>query len=205
MNSYIWIHIWIHVTYEFIWFLHIWIHMFHEFIYEFGYTKVPDVEYIWLTLKRCADASVIQVTVKFCKHNIIVNEIVREHVHAGSLRGDARSAAYVWRHYKYASVSVARLVLSESLWDLGTWTYGMFCADANVRVPVYSCVQVCVHQDSGENNPVKCRAGRTRGFVQILRILIPDWVWAHFVHAADERWMSRVGNCAHRYIGKVCL
>ena len=35
MNSYIWIHIWIHINYEFIWFFHIWIHMFHEFIYEF--------------------------------------------------------------------------------------------------------------------------------------------------------------------------
>ena len=45
MNSYIWIHTWIHVTYEFIWFFHIWIRMFqqfHEFIYEFGCTKVPD-------------------------------------------------------------------------------------------------------------------------------------------------------------------
>ena len=45
MNSYIWIHIWIHVTYEFIWFFHRWIHMFYEFIYEFGCTKVPDVVY----------------------------------------------------------------------------------------------------------------------------------------------------------------
>ena len=45
MNSYIWIHIWIHVTYEFIWFFHIWIHRFHEFIYEFGCTKVPDGSY----------------------------------------------------------------------------------------------------------------------------------------------------------------
>ena len=42
MNSYIWIHIWIHINYEFIWFFHTWIHMFHEFIYEFGCTKVPD-------------------------------------------------------------------------------------------------------------------------------------------------------------------
>ena len=42
MNSYIWIHIWIHINYEFIWFFHIWIHMFHEFTYEFGCTKVPD-------------------------------------------------------------------------------------------------------------------------------------------------------------------
>ena len=32
MNSYLWIHIWIHINYEFIWFFHIWIHMFHEFI-----------------------------------------------------------------------------------------------------------------------------------------------------------------------------
>ena len=46
MNSYIWIHIWIHINYEFIWFVHIWIHVFHEFIYKFGCTKVPD-EYRW--------------------------------------------------------------------------------------------------------------------------------------------------------------
>ena len=39
MNSYTWIHI----NYEFIWFLHIWIHMFHKVIHEFGCIKVPDV------------------------------------------------------------------------------------------------------------------------------------------------------------------
>ena len=42
MNSNVWILIWIHVNFEFIWFFHIGIHMFHEFIDEFWCTMAPD-------------------------------------------------------------------------------------------------------------------------------------------------------------------
>ena len=53
MNSYIWIQIWIHINFEFIWFFHIWIHMFHEVIYEFGCTKVPDAKLAcWMMLVK---------------------------------------------------------------------------------------------------------------------------------------------------------
>ena len=64
MNSYVWIHIWIHINYEFIWFFHTWIHMFHEFLYELGFTKVPDEG--WILAWATRDKATARVDTEAC-------------------------------------------------------------------------------------------------------------------------------------------